>query len=119
MRSFQAGSLDASSEARNRVPTLAPLGPKDQSGGEPTAVGDSPRDHDRYRINRIHDLWDERHCPNPRCHPLPAGFASLGDDDIHAELGCLLRLAPRVHLMDHLRTRVMSALDQTRRIAQG
>ena len=118
MRSFQAGSLDAhlrrGTACRRWRP--GPQGPKRRRAHGRRRL---PRDHDRYRINRIHDLWDERHCPNPRCHPLPAGFASLGDDDIHAELGCLLRLAPRVHLMDHLRTRVMSALDQTRRIAQG
>ena len=75
-----------------------------------------PRRQKRYRIHRIGDLGNERHGSHAECHALPAGFAALSDDNVHAHLGDPEGLRHGVDLVDELRSSCVGLLDEVCRV---
>jgi hypothetical protein len=89
---------------------LTPAAPSVRAAASPRPVGDAARGDDRHRADGVDDLRHQRQ----RGHraAVPAGLATLGDDDVDAARRRLARLRDRSDLVHHETAGVVRAVHQ-------
>src|SRR5215217_135233 len=115
---FHPSSAEASSEARKRVPTLAPWAPSTSAAASPRPSATPPAANTGMGSTASATWGKSAMAPTPRATPCPPAsepWAMITSTPNSAAL----RAWPTVYLVDHLRPCIMRSLNEVSRVPEG